>query len=162
MNENLNLVEILKDVPEGTELYSLVHGKVKLSKVCESEPLCPKPLYPICVTAKNYNTKKEFACFYTSNGVFYCEFPDSECVLFPSKDQRDWSKFIPPLKDCAPVMVSENGINFLFRYYSAIEKNSAYDSGYKDGDTFTWPIIIPFDKFDPNNIEESLKYNIVK
>lgn len=25
-----------------------------------------------------------------------------------------------------------------------------------------WDIIIPFDKFNPNNIEESLKYNIVK
>ena len=29
MNENLNLVEILKDCPKGTKLYSTVHGEVE-------------------------------------------------------------------------------------------------------------------------------------
>ena len=31
MNENLNLVEILKDCPEGTELYSTIFGDVTIS-----------------------------------------------------------------------------------------------------------------------------------
>ena len=29
MNENLNLVEILKDCPKGTKLYSTVYGEVE-------------------------------------------------------------------------------------------------------------------------------------
>lgn len=29
MNENLNLVEILKDCPKGTKLYSTLYGDVK-------------------------------------------------------------------------------------------------------------------------------------
>ena len=33
MNENLNLVEILKDCPEGTKLYSTVFGEVKLKEM---------------------------------------------------------------------------------------------------------------------------------
>ena len=33
MNENLNLVEILKDCPKGTKLYSPVYGDVELEEV---------------------------------------------------------------------------------------------------------------------------------
>ena len=33
MNENLNLVEILKDCPIGTKLYSTIHGDVKLELI---------------------------------------------------------------------------------------------------------------------------------
>ena len=33
MNENLNLVEILKDCPKGIKLYSTIFGKVKFSHV---------------------------------------------------------------------------------------------------------------------------------
>ena len=31
MNENINLVEILKDCPEGTKLYSSIYGEVELN-----------------------------------------------------------------------------------------------------------------------------------
>lgn len=33
MNEKLNLVEILKDCPIGTKLYSTIHGDVKLELI---------------------------------------------------------------------------------------------------------------------------------
>ena len=33
MNENLNLVEILKDCPEGTKLYSPVFGEVEFESI---------------------------------------------------------------------------------------------------------------------------------
>ena len=33
MNENLNLVEIVKDCPEGTKLYSTVFGEVELNVI---------------------------------------------------------------------------------------------------------------------------------
>ena len=83
MNEDLNLVEILKDCPEGTKLYSTVLGEVELCAANYDN------IYPICVKDNIGNTG-----WLTSNGKFIEKF-DGECVLFPSKDQRDWSKFKP-------------------------------------------------------------------
>lgn len=80
MNEKLNLVEILKDCPEGTKLYSPIIGEVEFKhiKYCE---------YPIVTYSKNGNRILSF----TKEGLFFSE---GECImLFPSKDQRDWSKF---------------------------------------------------------------------
>ena len=37
MNENLNLVEILKDCPEGTKLYSPIIGEVEFKRIKYSE-----------------------------------------------------------------------------------------------------------------------------
>ena len=84
MNENLNLVEILKDCPKGTKLYSTVFGDVELVEVLQDEDV----IYPI-VTKLNNNPTESF----TKGGVMLDEF-DGECILFPSKNQRDWSKFI--------------------------------------------------------------------
>lgn len=81
MNENLNLVEILKDCPEGTKLYSPIYGDVELVKVHNDG------IYPIQVKLRNY-TLYSFA----KDGRVFAEY-NGECMLFPSKDQRDWSKF---------------------------------------------------------------------
>ena len=83
MNENLNLVEILKNCPKSTQLYSTVFGEVKLEEVKENSK------YPITV-------KTKIECFesFTSNGRWMKNY-DGECLLFPSKEQRDWSKFKP-------------------------------------------------------------------
>ena len=82
MNENLNLVEILKDCPEGTKLYSPIFGEVKLDKIdIHSEP----PIRVLCKYGKDGFSK---------DGRI-CSAYDGECMLFPSKEQRDWSKFNP-------------------------------------------------------------------
>ena len=82
MNENLNLVEILKDCPKGTKLYSTTYGKVSLFNVSINEA------FPIKVlTECGLET-------YTRYGKMSFK-DDAECVLFPSKEQRDWSKFKP-------------------------------------------------------------------
>ena len=81
MNENLNLVEILKDCPEGTKLYSPIYGDVELVKVTQSDE------YPIQIKLDNNSTDE-----FTKEGRIFEDF-DGECMLFPSKDQRDWSKF---------------------------------------------------------------------
>ena len=81
MNENLNLVEILKDCHEGTELYSTIYGEVKLYKINEEY------VYPISLTIKT-----EEIAYVTSDGKHLYDF-NGDCTLFPSKDQRDWSKF---------------------------------------------------------------------
>ena len=80
MNENLNLVEILKDCPEGTKLYSPVFGEVEFEDINDI-------IGPIVVTTNTGNAE----CF-TADGKMYTRY-NGECVLFPSKEQRDWSKF---------------------------------------------------------------------
>lgn len=82
MNENLDLVEILKDCPKGTPLYSPIFGNVRLSRICEGST------YPIVVDA-NKDTWESF----TLNGRYKTDYNDAECMLFPSKDMRDWRKF---------------------------------------------------------------------
>lgn len=82
MNEKLNLVEILKDCPKGTKLYSTNFG------VVEFDGIGTNPNYPIVVS--HIGGFEKFA----KDGKLYC-ICDGECVLFPSKDQRDWSKFKP-------------------------------------------------------------------
>lgn len=83
----LDLVKILKDCPRGIKLYSTVHGEVILEDVVESGTD-----YPI-KTGHPWG-KAEFA----RNGKYYNEY-GGECVLFPSKDQRDWSKFEIPVQE---------------------------------------------------------------
>lgn len=85
MNENLNLIELLKDCPIGTKLYSSVHGEVELEEV----HLNSKPDYPIEVRLSN-NALDSF----TPDGRLFQQH-NGECMLFPSREQRDWSKFKP-------------------------------------------------------------------
>ena len=91
MNENLNLVEILKDCPEGTKLYSPIYGDVELVKVIQVEDeilsSIEDDIYPIKIKLNN-NSLDNF----TKDGLIFADY-NGECMLFPSKDQRDWSKF---------------------------------------------------------------------
>ena len=79
--KNLNLVEILKNCPEGTKLYSPLYGDVELVKVDNDGN------FPILVRLSN-NAIESF----TKDGRMFIDY-DGECMLFPSKEQRDWSKF---------------------------------------------------------------------
>ena len=82
MNEKLNLVEILKDCPKGTKLYSPIFGEVELDKI---DIHSDTPIRVLCKYGKDGFSKDGRICP-AYNG---------ECVLFPSKEQRDWSKFKP-------------------------------------------------------------------
>ena len=83
MNENLNLVEILKDCPEGTKLYSTVYGDVELVRVYLDDNT-----YPIEIKIDEDSDM----IYITNDGRLFDDFR-GECTLFPSKNQRDWSKF---------------------------------------------------------------------
>lgn len=85
MNENIDLTKILKNCPKGTKFYSTIYGEVEFDKIKkESE-------YPIVIITKHGNNSD-----IKSDGRYYGEYDDGECTLFPSKDQRDWSKFSAP------------------------------------------------------------------
>ena len=78
MNENLNLCEILKDCPKGTKLYSPLFGECELIQVTHGGVGLLTS-----VGVHHLNNKGKF-------------FLDSECLLFPSKDNQDWSTFKAP------------------------------------------------------------------
>ena len=84
MNENIDLTKILKDCPQGTKLYSSIFEQVEFQYIKSDS------MYPIVVKLKN-----GFIECIASNGNIFNNY-DGECTLFPSKDQRDWSKFTAP------------------------------------------------------------------
>lgn len=81
MNKNLNLAQILKNCPKGTKLYSLVHGDVEFYAINEHSSNCQIVL-KCGDDLVTYSTTGKYIPGYRG-----------ECVLFPSKENRDWSKF---------------------------------------------------------------------
>ena len=84
MNENIDLTKILKNCPRGWKFYSLIYGEVKFDTIINDDT------YPIIFITKNNSTISVM-----SNGRHVGIF-DGECTLFPSKEQRNWSKFSAP------------------------------------------------------------------
>ena len=84
MNENIDLTKILKDCPKGTKLYTSNFGEVEFRQIGKYNE------YSITVELKT----GAFEGF-TPDGKLFPNH-NGECVLFPSKDQRDWSKFTAP------------------------------------------------------------------
>lgn len=84
MNENIDLTKILKDCPKDTKLYSSIYGEVLFEGI-----ITGNHNYFIEVYVKALNS----LIMFTYNGRY---FSNGECVLFPSKDQRDWNKFTAP------------------------------------------------------------------
>ena len=85
MNENIDLTKILKDCPTGTKLYSSVHGEVEFERIETTFG----HLY-VVIRLKDLLLGR-----INLNGKLYNSY-NGECILFPSKDQRDWSKFVAP------------------------------------------------------------------
>ena len=85
MNENIDLTKILDGCPVGTEFYSDTFGKLFFYCI---EP----PTYnPFKVAFKDCNDRY---CAFNKNGKYYInEYSECSVSVFPSKDQRDWSKF---------------------------------------------------------------------
>lgn len=83
MNENINLVEILKDCPKGTKLYSPIFGEGEFLRINNDDDS-----FPIVVISEGGVPN----CF-DATGKNYYSHNEAECLLFPSKEQRDWSKF---------------------------------------------------------------------
>ena len=96
MEAKINIVEILKDKPQGTKLYSSACGKCKLEEVDDKS-----------FKISFYNSKFGFMNggegYLDKNGKLY---DDGECVVFPSKEMRDWRKFSWKKGD---VLVSNDG-----------------------------------------------------
>ena len=83
MNENIDLTKILKGCPEGTEFYHAGYGRAWFVGInLNSNYLIKLSLYnDDCIHAA-----------VSAKGTLDVSY-NEECLLVPSKDQRDWSKF---------------------------------------------------------------------
>ena len=84
MNKNIDLTKILKNCPAGTKLYSPIYGEIYFEEIRSNDR------YPISTI-----TKSNYTATFTKEGFHYVD-EEGECVLFPSKEQRDWNKFTAP------------------------------------------------------------------
>jgi hypothetical protein len=101
----MDLTEILKDCPVGTKFYSSYLGKdvffigIHNNYIeCEYHSTIDLP----------FNSMIQFR----KEGSF---FKDGECMIFPSKDQRDWSKWQRPFVK-GDILVTEAGNIVLFSH----------------------------------------------
>ena len=83
MNENIDLTNILKDCPIGWKLYTPLYGEVEFKEICVSLGYAINTSYGHRLVS------------FTKEG-FYYDAEGAECLLFPSAEQRDWSKFTAP------------------------------------------------------------------
>ena len=136
MNENINLCEILKDCPKDTKLYCTFLGDVLFSKI------------------KNNKIFVHIRCveyYFYSDGTFN---PEGECVIFPSREQRDWSKFKVPIKKFNPedfkpfdkVLVRcRKATCWEATFFRCLIIQSVI-GGIIDTSTISWPQCIPYNK----------------
>lgn len=117
MENKINISEILKDCEIGTELYSTLCGKCTLHDVSEDI------IFIRSSSNKRIITFDEYGRY----------FNDSECLLFPSKDNRDWNtfktekpKFDPTtLKPFDKVIVSDRFTNWKCDFFSHFDGNES-------------------------------------
>lgn len=84
MNENINLCEILRDCPKGWKFWSPIFGKVEFEQIFK------------LMGFVNVKKDKESWSFYSDATFPIGEIKSVEIMLYPSEDQRDWSKFTAP------------------------------------------------------------------
>ena len=124
--EPLDLTKILKGC-EGQTFYFTIFGEVTLDRILNNRE-CP-------IEVSSVNTGSFTSI--TKEG-FYLNSEFGECILFPSKENRDWSTFKPKIPFGTPVMVSNNGTHWKLKKYNEILQNT---------------YIVPVDKFDFSNFE---------
>lgn len=107
METKINVAEILKYKPENMKLYSPLFGDVYLSYIQDS-----------IINVKHHGGIAKFF----DNGRYY-NYPESEPLLFPSKEMRDWSKLAWKKGD---VLVNSRGLKILFDRWA----NGNYTSFY--------------------------------
>lgn len=101
MEEKINVVEILKDKPVNTKLWSPLFGDVYTSSICSEDTI-------IIV-----NHHAESSSFY-NNGKYF-NHAEAEPLLFPSKEMRDWRKFAWKKGD---VLVNKDGdVHIIFERF---------------------------------------------
>ena len=148
MDKNINLVEILKDCPKGTKLYSTVFGEVEFVKIYQNNSV------DFIIEIKLNDNSIDSV---TSDGRYFLDFA-GECTLFPSKDQRDWSKFSAPwykkerfdpntLKPFDKVLMRDDKVSTCWRCALFSHKREKEITPYKYAATYSsYKFCIPYNE----------------
>lgn len=83
METRINIAKILKNKPRGTKLYSIIHGKCSFEAVTDE-------IFKINFCTSKFGLTQSGECTLIKFGNMY---DGGECIIFPSKEMRDWSKF---------------------------------------------------------------------
>lgn len=134
--ENINIADKLRHCKQGTKLYHLMFGEVEFDNLDKDD-------YINIITKDKENNFSD----YTVNqfGQYCSSYPDGECLLFPSKDNRDWNSF-QVLEEGHRVMVSDNAQNWSLRKY--YKNNYVYLFSENKVTSNTWSYIVPVEDFD--------------
>ena len=116
MEQELIIAEILRNKPQGIKLYSPIFGNCTFCYVKdESSDICVR---------RPYNE----VSYFNFDGVYHT---GGECLLFPSKEMQDWSKFAWKKGD---VLVNENNAHIIFEKFSNDTYTTFIGKYYCDGD----------------------------
>lgn len=85
----MDLTEILKNVPVGTQLYSPIFGEVEFKGIRDDE------VSTYCINCTSSINGKDV--YFAKDGTIDVNYP-GECMLFPSKDERDWVEYAASLE----------------------------------------------------------------
>ena len=83
MNENIDLTKILKNCPKGWKFWSPIFGEVEFERNYEN-----KGFFNVSLVEDG----TEWSFVYDAT-IFLGNIKSKEIMLYPSKEQRDWSKF---------------------------------------------------------------------
>ena len=97
MEAEINIVEILKDKPVGLKFYSNTFGYISFNGVHKDK------VYFFSEDTNAHSVKP--------NGKMY---DGGECIIFPSKEMRDWEKFSWKKGD---VLVSKDNVHIIFEKF---------------------------------------------
>jgi hypothetical protein len=110
MEQKLNIAEILKNKPRGTKLYSMIHGK------CSSEAVTDE-IFKINFCTSKFGLTQSGECTLIKFGNMY---DGGECIIFPSKEMRDWSKFFKK----GDVLICYEGKKPYYTIFDGFEDNT--------------------------------------
>lgn len=125
MENKINIAEILKDCPKGMKLYSLIYGEVELSLIDDTNDN-----YPICIKT-NLGSLVNF----TKDGRYAIRFPTAECLLFPSSEMRDWTRFF---KRGDVLRSIDDGAQAVFKGWESDDYTSFYASIVHHAEVDEW------------------------
>ena len=95
MTNNINVLEVLESKPNGTKLWCVLFGK------CFLDGIDINNIRPIRIGIEKGDTFK-----LTANAKLSGKYIDGDCLLYPSKEMRDWSRFAWKKGD---ILISSDG-----------------------------------------------------
>ena len=125
METKINIATILKNKPKGTKLYSTVHGKCTFEAITDE-------IFKINFCTSKFGLMQAGECTLIKFGNM---FDDGECVIFPSKEMQDWSKFAWKKGD---ILVSrDKNIHLIFEKfiddtYTIFVGKHCYEKNYRN------------------------------